>query len=180
MNIRTMFSTTGDGRVSDFARRFRTFFRQHTFVALLALTVIAGSMFGATVAYQSSLTEEARQVKALAEYRPSVVTKVYAADGRTVIGEFSLERRIPLTYDEIPDKMKNAVIAIEDSRFYKHIGVDPLGIARAGVKNFVAGQTIEGGSTLTQQLTKILFLNPEKTFERKAKEALIALQIERL
>jgi penicillin-binding protein 1A len=163
-----------------FAERFRTYFRQHTFVALLLLTAVAGSMFGATVAYQSSLTEEARQVRALVDYRPSVVTKVYASDGRTVIGEFAMERRIPISYNDIPSDMRNAILAIEDSRFSKHIGVDPLGIARAAVKNFAAGRTVEGGSTLTQQLTKILFLSPERTLERKVKEALIALEIERL
>jgi penicillin-binding protein 1A len=167
-------------RVTAFPAHFQAFFRRYTFIALLVLTAVAGSMFGATVAYQSSLTEEARQVRALAAYRPSVVTKVYASDGRTVIGEFAMERRIPLTYDEIPDQMRSAIMAIEDSRFYKHIGVDPLGIARAGVKNLQAGETVEGGSTLTQQLTKILFLSPERTFTRKIKEALIALQIERL
>jgi penicillin-binding protein 1A len=166
--------------IDTFAERFRTYFRQHTFVALLLLTAVAGSMFGATVAYQSSLTEEARQVRALVDYRPSVVTKVYASDGRTVIGEFAMERRIPISYNDIPSDMRNAILAIEDSRFSKHIGVDPLGIARAAVKNFAAGRTVEGGSTLTQQLTKILFLSPERTIERKVKEALIALEIERL
>jgi penicillin-binding protein 1A len=156
------------------------FFRSHTSIGLAILTVIAGSLFGGTVAYQSSLTDEARQVRALADFRPSAVTKVYASDGRTVIGQFAMERRIPVSYGEIPDNMKNAILAIEDSRFYKHIGVDPVGIARAGVKNMIAGRTIEGGSTLTQQLTKILFLSPERTFKRKIREAMIALQIERL
>lgn len=156
------------------------FFRRHLVIALFLMTMVAGSMFGATVSYQSTLTDEARQVKALADYRPSAVTKVYASDGRTVIGQFAMERRIPISYNEIPDNMKNAIMAIEDSRFYKHIGVDPLGIMRAGVKNFAAGRTIEGGSTLTQQLTKILFLSPERTFRRKIREAMIALQIERL
>ena len=169
-----------DGGVEKVATRVQDFFRKHMFVGLVILTVVAGSMFGGTVAYQSSLTEEARQVRALADFRPSAVTKVYAADGRTVIGQFAMERRIPVSYTEIPDNMKHAILAIEDSRYYKHIGVDPVGIARAGFKNIAAGRTVEGGSTLTQQLTKILFLSPERTFERKIREALIALQIERL
>jgi penicillin-binding protein 1A len=154
--------------------------RQHSLLGLVLLTALAGGLFGGTVAYQSSLTEEARQVRALADFRPSAVTKVYASDGRTVIGQFAMERRIPLTYDQIPPNMRNAIMAIEDSRFYDHIGVDPLGIARAGVKNLIAGRAVEGGSTLTQQLTKILFLSPERTFKRKIKEAMIALEIERL
>jgi penicillin-binding protein 1A len=168
------------GRVDGVARNVQDFLRKHMFIGLVILTVVAGSMFGGTVAYQSSLTDEAQQVKALADFRPSAVTKVYASDGRTVIGQFAMERRIPVTYSELPDNMKNAIMAIEDSRFYKHIGVDPLGIARAGVKNLLAGHTVEGGSTLTQQLTKILFLSPERTITRKVREALIALQIERL
>ena len=168
------------GRFDDLSHRVQDFFRKHMFVGLLLLTMVAGSMFGGTVAYQSSLTEEAEQVRALADYRPSAVTRVYAADGRTVIGQFAMERRIPITHAEIPDDMKNAIMAIEDSRFYDHIGVDPVGIARATVKNVAAGRTVEGGSTLTQQLTKILFLSPERTIKRKIREALIALQIERL
>ncbi len=162
------------------ASRVQELFRKHMFLALVILTIVAGSMFGGTVAYQSSLTDEAKQVRALADFRPSAVTRVYASDGRTVIGQFAMERRIPIAYEDIPDNMKNAIMAIEDSRFYKHIGVDPVGIARATVKNLIAGRTVEGGSTLTQQLTKILFLSPERTFKRKVREALIALQIERL
>ena len=169
-----------DGGVEKVAHRVQDFFRKHMFLGLVILTVVAGSMFGGTVAYQSSLTEEARQVRALADFRPSAVTKVYAADGRTVIGQFAMERRIPVSYTEIPDNMKNAILAIEDSRFYMHIWVDPVGFSRAGVKYLASGRTVEGGSTLTQQLTKILFLSPERTFERKIREALIALQIERL
>lgn len=168
------------GRFDAVSRGVQTFFRKHMFIGLVLLTVVAGSMFGATVAYQSSLSDEARQVRALADFRPSAVTRVYASDGRTVIGQFAMERRIPVPYNEIPDNMKNAIQAIEDSRFYKHIGVDPLGIARATVKNAMAGRTVEGGSTLTQQLTKILFLSPERTFKRKIREAMIALQIERM
>jgi len=168
------------GRFDEVSRTVQGFFRKHMFFGLVLLTAVAGSMFGGTVAYQSSLTDEAQQVRALADFRPSAVTKVYASDGRTVIGQFAMERRIPITYSEIPDNMKNAIMAIEDSRFYKHIGVDPLGITRAMVKNAIAGRTVEGGSTLTQQLTKILFLSPERTFKRKLREALIALQIERL
>lgn len=166
--------------VDKLSGRVQDFFRKHMFLGLVILTVVAGSLFGGTVAYQSSLTDEARQVRALADFRPSAVTKVYAADGRTVIGQFAMERRIPVSYGDIPDDMKHAILAIEDSRFYKHIGVDPLGIGRAAFKNLAAGRTVEGGSTLTQQLTKILFLSPERTFERKIREALIALQIERL
>ena len=155
------------------------FFRRYTFLALVALSVIAGIMFGATVAYQASMTQEAQEVAGLAQYRPNLVTRVLAADGKTVVGEFSLERRLPVTYDQIPDQMKNAIFAIEDDRFYQHVGVDPIRIVMAGFKNVVKSRKAEGASTLTQQLARALFLSPEKTYTRKIKEALIAMQIER-
>jgi penicillin-binding protein 1A len=161
------------------ANLLQDFFRRYTFLALLALSVIAGIMFGATVAYQASMTDEAQQVAALATYRPNLVTRVLADDGKTVVGEFSLERRIPITYEQIPDNMKNAIWAIEDDRFFQHIGVDPIRIVGATFKNLVKSRKAEGASTLTQQLARALFLSPEKTYTRKVKEILLSLQIER-
>src|SRR5213080_4086895 len=113
------------------------FFRQYTFLSLVALSVIAGIMFGATVAYQASMTEQAQEVAGLANYRPNLVTRVLAGDGKTVVGEFALERRIPVTYDQIPETMKNAIFAIEDDRFFQHIGIDPIRIVTAALKNIV-------------------------------------------
>lgn len=158
---------------------FQRLFIESTFIALLALSIVLGTVTGLAMSYQTAITEEARQVLQLADYKPSRVTQIFADDEETVIGEFALERRIPLSYDEIPLQMRQAIMAIEDSRFEKHWGVDPLGIMRAGWRNFQAGATVEGGSTLTQQLAKLLFLTPEKTLMRKVKEALIAIQIER-
>src|SRR5262245_5366892 len=97
------------GRLDGVSRRVQDFLRKHMFLGLVLLSVVAGSMFGGTVAYQSSLTDEAQQVKALADFRPSAVTRVYASDGRTVIGQFAMERRIPVTFGELPDNMKNAI-----------------------------------------------------------------------
>ncbi|MCS6885988.1 MAG: PBP1A family penicillin-binding protein [Acidobacteriota bacterium] len=154
-------------------------FYKSTFLALWLLSVVLGVATGLTISYQAELMDEAKQVLQLANYKPSLVSQVIADDGKTVIGEFAFERRIPLSYDEIPERMKQAIIAIEDSRFESHWGIDPIGILRAGWRNFQAGATVEGGSTLTQQLAKMLFLTPEKTFTRKAKEALLAIQIER-
>jgi penicillin-binding protein 1A len=125
------------------------------------------------------MTEEAQQVAAIANYRPNLVTRVLADDGRTVIGEFSLERRIPVTYEQIPEQLKQAIWAIEDDRFFQHIGVDPIRIVMAATKNVTTGRKAEGASTLTQQLARLLFLTPEKTYERKIKEVLLSLQIER-
>ena len=155
------------------------FFRRYTFLSLVALSVIAGMMFGATVAYQASMTEQAQEVAGLASYRPNLVTRVIADDGKTVVGEFSLERRIPVTYEQIPATMKNAIFAIEDDRFFQHIGVDPIRIMTAAFKNVLKSRKAEGASTLTQQLARSLYLTPEKTYTRKIKEILFALQIER-
>ncbi len=151
--------------------------------SVLPLSLVVSAVLGAlaTLLFLQwfATTDDQRQVAALADFQPSVVTRVYADDGRTVIGEFALERRVPLSYDEIPLRMRQAIMAIEDARFEYHWGVDPIGLARAAWKNFLAGRTVEGGSTLTQQLTKILFLSPERTLERKIQEAILALQIER-
>lgn len=155
------------------------FFRKYTFLGLVALSVIAGVMFGATVAYQASMTQEAKEVAGLASYRPNLVTRVIADDGKTVIGEFSLERRIPVTYDQIPERMKQAIWAVEDDRFFQHIGIDPIRMSMAVFKNVTTGRKAEGASTLTQQLARALFLTPEKSYTRKIKEILLALQIER-
>jgi penicillin-binding protein 1A len=82
-------------------------------------------------------------------------------------------------YKEIPKNLVNAVLSIEDRRFFKHVGVDVLGIFRAFFANVRAGRTVQGGSTLTQQLAKIAFLNPKRTLKRKVQEALMALELER-
>ena len=83
-----------------------------------------------------------------------------------------------VSYDEIPDHLIQAVIAIEDQRFFKHIGIDFRGLARAAWANYKAGKVVQGGSTLTQQLAKNLFLNPERTYIRKLQEVILAIRLE--
>src|SRR6195256_5028908 len=152
--------------------------RRVWFPAVILLALAAGGLTGIIAAYQLNYSQAASEVAALATYRPSVVTRIYADDGQTVIGEFALEKRIPLKYDEIPANMKNAILAVEDARFYDHIGIDPIRIVGAVIKNVTTG-THEGGSTLTQQLAKNLFLSKEQTIKRKVNEWALALQIER-
>ncbi|HXG68645.1 MAG TPA: PBP1A family penicillin-binding protein, partial [Blastocatellia bacterium] len=154
-------------------------FRRYTFAALFTLSILTGTMFGATVAYQASASQEAREVAALARYQPNLITRVLADDGQTVIGEFSLERRIPVTYEQIPLRLKQAIWAIEDDRFYQHIGVDPIRMVKAAYTNILSGRKAEGASTLTQQLARVMFLTPEKTYTRKVREILFALLMER-
>lgn len=152
--------------------------RRFWFPAVLALALAAGGLTGVIAAYELNYSRAAGEVAALATYRPSVVTRVYADDGKTVIGEFALEKRIPLKYDEIPPVMKNAILAVEDARFYEHVGIDPIRIIGATWKNLTSDK-VEGGSTLTQQLAKNLFLSKEQTLKRKVNEWALALQIER-
>ena len=146
--------------------------------AVLLLALAAGGLTGIIAAYELNYSRAANEVAALATYRPSVVTRIYADDGQTEIGEFALEKRIPLKYDEIPPVMKNAILAVEDARFYDHIGIDPIRIVGATWKNLTSDK-VEGGSTLTQQLAKNLFLSKEQTIKRKVNEWALALQIER-
>src|ERR1043166_317456 len=145
---------------------------------VLLLALAAGGLTGIVAAYELNYSRAADEVAALATYRPSVVTRVYADDGETVIGEFALEKRIPLKFEEIPPVMKNAILAVEDARFYDHVGIDPIRIIGATWKNLTSDK-VEGGSTLTQLLAINLFLSKEQTVKRKVNEWALALQIER-
>src|SRR5215471_912580 len=144
------------------------------FVFLLCLAVAVGATAGVLFVYNSDLP----QVNSLENYHPSLITEVYSDDGQ-VIGSFALERRFVVTWDQIPQVVKDAIISVEDQNFYSHWGIDFLGVARASVKNLMAGRVVEGGSTLTQQLSKNLFLTPERSFRRKIQEAMLSIQIER-
>jgi penicillin-binding protein 1A len=112
----------------------------------------------------------------VAERRPSVT--IVAADGSTIasLGDLFGE---PLTLKEIAPDLPKAVIATEDRRFYSHFGIDPIGMLRAAISDLHAGHIVQGGSTITQQLAKIAFLNPERSFTRKIRETLMALWLER-
>ncbi|MDR3298912.1 MAG: penicillin-binding protein 1A [Candidatus Accumulibacter sp.] len=112
----------------------------------------------------------------LTDYRPKIPLRVYTADGH-LIGEFGEERRVVVRFGEVPEVMKQAILAAEDDRFYQHRGVDVLGIVRAAVNNFLGGRR-QGASTITQQVAKNFFLSSEQTYTRKLYEALLAFKIE--
>ncbi len=116
-------------------------------------------------------------VDKLDEYTPSLTTYVYDINNQ-VIAEFSVEKRAILPLSSIPIDMQNAVIAMEDKDFFKHWGVSPKGIARALLRDLMHTRAAQGGSTITQQLSRGIFLRPEKTFSRKIKEIFLSLQIE--
>jgi len=118
------------------------------------------------------------EVRTLETYTPLESSFVYSADGH-VLAEFYLERRNFVPHYKIPDIVKKAFISIEDQRFYSHSGVDFIGIVRALYRDAMAKSIVEGGSTITQQLAKILFLKPERSIARKIKEAIISVQIEK-
>ena len=117
------------------------------------------------------------KISSLSDYHPKIITNVYASDGRK-IAEFFEERRIVVELESIPKQLINAFIAAEDSRFYKHKGIDLVSIGRAFFKNLEAGTIVQGGSTITQQVTKSFLLTSEKTYERKIREAILAYKIE--
>jgi len=116
-------------------------------------------------------------LEALTEYQPKVPLRIYTADG-VLMGEFGEERRAVVSIAEVPGDLKNAIIAIEDERFYQHPGIDYVGVLRAAWTNLVAGGRRQGASTITMQVARNFFLSSEKTLTRKLYEALLAFKIE--
>ncbi|MBF0505902.1 MAG: penicillin-binding protein 1A [Nitrospirae bacterium] len=149
-------------------------FKWQKFIVIAVLAMSLGAFGGFVYWSLSDLPE----VRSLEGYTPMESSFVYSADGK-VLAEFYLERRNFIPHYKIPDMVKKAFIAIEDQRFYSHPGVDFIGILRALYRDIMAKSIVEGGSTITQQLTKMLFLRPEKSFSRKIKEAVISVQIEK-
>jgi penicillin-binding protein 1A len=141
---------------------------------LLILSIIIGASAGGYFAIEKGIPS----VEELKKYQPESGTKIYADDD-VLIGELKIEKGVFVPLNRIPDHMKNAVIAVEDSRFWKHKGIDYIAIIRALLKDIVSVRLKEGGSTITQQLAKVIFLTPEKTFKRKLREAALAIKIEK-
>lgn len=145
-----------------------------TLLSLVVLAIACGMGIGASFTYLYDFPELER----LHNYKPSTITRVYARGGE-LLAELYQERRKPIPLRQIPTTLRQAFLAIEDSRFYDHPGVSYPDIFRAFIKNMRAGQFVQGGSTITQQLAKVLFLTPERKLKRKIREALLALEIER-
>lgn len=135
----------------------------------------AASIFGLYKYIEPQLPD----VATLKDVRLQTPMLVYSADGE-LIAQFGEKRRIPLSLKQIPPEMVHAFIATEDSRFYEHHGVDPVGILRAASIALVSGRASQGASTITQQLARNFFLSPERTLMRKIKEAFLAVRIEQL
>lgn len=129
-------------------------------------------------AYYSTL-EELPDVDELKHVSFETPMKIYTNDGK-LIGEFGEHKRIPVSIEDIPLRMQQAFLAIEDSRFYEHSGIDPIGILRAVVVAATSGGASQGASTITQQVARNFFLTRDKTLERKIKEVFIAWRIEQV
>ena len=146
-------------------------------VAILLLFLF-GIIFGSVTGFFIALTRDLPQIRNLESFKPSSITRIYSAD-EVLLAEFYIEKRDPVPIKIIPDYLKKALIVTEDRSFYQHSGIDMKGILRAIYRDIKAGKFVEGASTLTQQLSKTLFLQPRKTLLRKAKEAFLSFQIER-
>ncbi|MET0534079.1 MAG: transglycosylase domain-containing protein, partial [Steroidobacter sp.] len=133
-------------------------------------------MLGLLGSYQY-LRPSLPDVSAIKDIRLQVPLRVFSRDGR-LIAQFGEQRRIPLSFEAIPSQMINAVLAAEDDRFFQHGGVDYPGLLRAIVRHLLSGEKAEGGSTITMQMTRGIFLSPEKSYRRKMLEIFTTLRIE--
>jgi penicillin-binding protein 1A len=147
-------------------------------IALFMVAAMLGTLSGILFAYAGDLP----QVSALDNYSPSTITRIYAAKGQ-LIGEFATQRRVIVGYDDINPLLRQAIIATEDSEFDRHFGVNIWRIAVAALTDILERRRAQGASTLTQQLARNLKdqfgLTKEKSFERKIREAILAIQIEK-
>lgn len=147
---------------------------QDTLNFVIVVISIAAAVLVAFNLYLMSLPP----IQNLNEFKPNIVTKFYSSDDE-VIKTFTAFTFQKVDLNDIPKNVQNAVIATEDKNFYKHHGYDPLGLLRSTIANVFAGHVVQGASTITQQLARILFLSNEKTFTRKIKELIVAVRIEK-
>jgi penicillin-binding protein 1A len=145
-------------------------------VAAAGVALLGGATLGLLGAYQY-LQPALPDVASIRDIQLQVPMRVFSRDGR-LIDQFGEQRRIPLSFEQIPNQMLNAVLAAEDDSFFQHSGVDYPGLARATLRHLVSGEKSEGGSTITMQLTRGIFLSPEKSYRRKLLEIFLTLRIE--
>ena len=146
---------------------------------LIMLVIILTTIGGLTVTgYYYYLQENLPKITSLKDYLPPVITMVYSDDGRK-IAEFYKERRVIVPLSKTPQILIDAFVSAEDARFFKHEGIDFFSVVRAMFKNIEAGTIVQGGSTITQQVTKSFFLTPERSYVRKIKEAILSYRIDK-
>jgi penicillin-binding protein 1A len=141
---------------------------------------VGGAVLGCVLAYRlyhAFASDLPARLDVVTDYRPLRASQVYSADGE-MIGQFYVEKRVLLKVDDIPVGVRRAFVAAEDARFYSHGGIDYFGILRAAWANLRAGHVVQGGSTITQQVAKLLIVGKERSLSRKAREAMLAHRIE--
>lgn len=144
-------------------------------VTMLASSVVAGGLVGLAISFRNL-----PDVRVLRNYVPTETTYIYDINGTQLSSIHDEANREVVPLEKISPNLKRAVMAIEDSHFYSHHGINPGGVIRALVKNVEEGRTVEGGSTLTMQLVKNLFLSPKRAFSRKVAEAVLAIRLEQI
>ncbi len=144
------------------------------FVLLIAVAAVAGALSGLLLVYSTDLP----QVTELEQFRPATITQLYDDQDR-VIGQFSLQRRVIDTYNDFPKVLRDALISTEDKEFEQHWGVDVWRVFGAAWRDVLLDSRAQGASTLTMQLSRNLFLSPDRNFRRKMQEVMLAIQIER-
>ena len=144
------------------------------FIGILILSI---AIFVGGVGYFVFLIVNSPSVETLKDYRPNTITRVYS-DKNEMIETFYMEDRRIISVRDVPPVVINAFIASEDARFFHHQGLDLFSIARASLKNLVARDIVQGGSTITQQVAKSIYLTPERTIIRKIREAILAYKID--
>jgi penicillin-binding protein 1A len=145
---------------------------------LFGLLILIAMLVGATGGLLLVYTTDLPQVDALEAYRPSSITELYD-DHEKVIGSFALQRRVVVGYDDFPPLLRDALVSIEDKDFYRHSGINFWRIVGAAYRDIESGGKVQGASTLTMQLARNLFLSPDRHWQRKVQEAMLAIQIER-
>lgn len=163
-------------------KRIGTFSRVAVWVVagfpVLTLCALLSGMLGTTLGVFLAFSADLPTIPDLKAYRPKTVSTFYAEDG-TVIGLFYREKRFPVALDSLPPHVVNAFIAAEDARFFSHTGIDVFGVVRAFLRNLKAGNFAQGGSTITQQVTRNFLLSKEKKISRKIREAILAHRLEK-
>ena len=153
-------------------------FRRLVVISILILLVLSLAGAAALVGGYLYISQDLPRISSLRDYRPAIISTVFDENHRK-IAEFFRERRVVVGLPEVPPLLVKAFVAAEDSRFYQHQGVDPFSILRAALKNLEAGTIKQGGSTITQQVTRSFLLTPERSYIRKIKEVILSYRIEK-
>jgi membrane peptidoglycan carboxypeptidase len=162
-------STKSAEEPTSWKRRLLTIAKWGSITGLVLVLIACGLFF---VAYRSIDIPDPN-----ADYLTQT-THVYYADGKSELGAFAIQQRDPIDLDEMPETVKDAVVAAEDQTFWTNQGIDPKGILRAAFSNASSGGVTQGGSTITQQYVKVLYLTQERSWKRKVKEAILSLKVE--